>query len=116
MPTRYRRHSKLTGLLLPLIFAAVAGYFGWQSTRGTFNQEARAELRAERLTKADAFDALQAQREALEMRVTRLRTDALDADLLDERARRKLNLAGPKELIIFHYLDGATPGALAQVR
>lgn len=102
MPTRYRRRSRFAHLVLPLIFSAVALYFGWQSTRGTFSQEARAELAADRAARAAELAALVEERTALEARVAGLRSDALDADLLDERARAKLNMAHPNEIVIFH--------------
>ena len=102
MPTRHRRHSRFRFLVLPLVLAAVALYFGWQSTRGDFSQERRAALSAEREARQAVLAELEARREQLEDRVARLRSEALDADLLDERARSQLFLAGPNELVIFH--------------
>lgn len=102
MPTRTRKRSHLTFLLLPAMLTFIAGYFAWQSTRGDFSQEAREAVRAERLDKEAELAGLVATRERLEARVRRLRTDALDADLLDERARANLNMAFPNELVIMH--------------
>lgn len=106
MPTRHRRRSRFSFLLLPFAFTLIAAYFSWQSTRGAFSHEARQELRAERLELEQEFAALTAEAEALEERVRRLRTDALDADLLDERARANLNMAYSNEMVIFHHPDG----------
>ncbi|MCF3932611.1 septum formation initiator family protein [Acuticoccus sp. M5D2P5] len=102
MPTRHRRRSRFAFLLLPLLFCAIAFYFGWQSTRGEFSQLSRENLKAERHTRQVELVTLVAQRRHLEEKVKRLRTDALDADLLDERARAKLNMAHPNELVIMH--------------
>ncbi|MBJ3774691.1 FtsB family cell division protein [Acuticoccus mangrovi] len=102
MPTRHRRRSRFAFLLFPLIFGAVSCYFVWQSTRGEFSQEARAELKAERSAREAEFASLVTRRTDLQDRVRRLRTDALDADLLDERARAQLNMAHPNEVVIFH--------------
>ena len=63
---------------------------------------------AARLELAQELDDLVASREALLERVERLRTEALDADLLDERARANLNMAFRNEMVIFHY-DQAPP-------
>lgn len=105
MPTRVRRHSHLTVLLAPLALCAVATYFGWQSTRGAYSQDARADLAAELAEREAALAALVARRERLEAKVVGLRSDQLDADLLDERARAKLNLAHGNEIVIFHRMD-----------
>jgi cell division protein FtsB len=43
---------------------------------------------------------LDGERSALEGRVALLRPEHLDRDMLDERARATLNLAGPREIII----------------
>ncbi|MEM8855231.1 MAG: septum formation initiator family protein [Pseudomonadota bacterium] len=102
MPTRLRRRSPFKALILPVILCAVAGYFGWQGTRGDFSHDAREEMRAERAARQAVLADLIAQRQALEARVERLRVGALDADLLDERARAKLNMAHANEIVIFH--------------
>lgn len=102
MPTRLRRKSRFAFLLLPAVFMAVTVYFGWQSTRGAYGEEARLELKRERGVREAELARLVGAREALEIRVTRLRTDALDADLLDERVRSELNMAHANELVILH--------------
>lgn len=112
MPTRFRRRSRLTLVVLPLILCAVAIYFGWQGTRGTYGQEARMALANERIEKAAALETLVAEREALEAKVAKLRSDRLDADLLDERARAKLNLAHTNEIVIFHAMDPVLKDAM----
>ena len=105
MPTRHRRRSRFRFLVLPLMLAGIALYFGWQSTRGDFSKERRETLSAEREAREAELDRLTGVRERLENRVARLRSEALDADLLDERARAQLYLAGPDELVIFHGAD-----------
>lgn len=107
MPTRVRRRSRFTFLLLPLMFCAVAMYFGWQGTRGDYSQEARAELAHERAQRESQLAELVAVREAMEAKVMGLRSDRLDADLLDERARAQLNLAHANEIVIYHAMDPA---------
>ena len=46
------------------------------------------------------LSALSDQRQALETRVSRLRNDSLDLDLLDEQARRMLGLMAEEEKMI----------------
>lgn len=112
MPTRVRRRSRFVALLLPTVLTLLAGYFGWQSTRGAYSSEAREVLAMERAEVESTLMRLVRQREALEARVARLRTDQLDADLLDERARAKLNMAHADELIILHRSDMVPAPAL----
>jgi cell division protein FtsB len=95
---RYRaRH-----LVLPLIGCLIIVYFGYHAVQGdrgllawlSKSNEAE-ELRAE-------VAALKAERAALEHRVVRLRSESLDLDLLDERARAVLNLSAPDEIVILN--------------
>ena len=116
MPTRLRRKSRFAFLVLPLLFAAVATYFGWQSTRGDYGESARRTLQLERSARALELSELVARREVLQARVERLRTDALDADLLDERARAQLNMAHPNEIVILHKAPSANEALSAQNR
>ena len=86
--------------IAPLIFLALVGYFGWNATQGNRGLVAYAQ-RQELLAQAKAEQAkVQAERDAWERRVTALRSDHLDADMLDERARSMLNLADPADIIV----------------
>ncbi|RAI00581.1 hypothetical protein DLJ53_15075 [Acuticoccus sediminis] len=109
MPTRHRRRSRFTFFIFPLVLVAVAVYFGWQSGRGDYGEEARVELRDERANLELELANLVEQREHLQDRVRRLRVDALDADLLDERARAQLNMAHPNEIVILNVAKDAQP-------
>ena len=102
MPTRTRRTSHPSRFILPVLMIALVAYFGWQAGRGDYGTEARRAMRDHLAELQAEHAALVAEREALEARVARLRPSALDADLLDERARAKLNLARPEEIVLFH--------------
>lgn len=106
MPTRHRRRSRFPGAVLPLLLVALTAYFAWQGSRGTFGSDARQRLAAEREAKTSELAALTARREALLVKVRRLRSGELDGDLLDERARDKLGFARPSDIIILHDVDG----------
>jgi cell division protein FtsB len=85
-----------------VLLLAIAGYFLWQVREGDYGTRSRAELLEELAALEAEHRALVAERKALEARVERLRPSALDADLLDERARAKLDLARRDEIVIFH--------------
>jgi cell division protein FtsB len=86
--------------LLPLGFIALCGYFAWHSMHGDYGLLAR-EQRQEEVAAARATLArAEAEREAMERRVSGLRGDRIDRDQLDERARTLLNLVGKDEVVI----------------
>ena len=93
-----RRRAKAA--VAPLLFLGLVGYFGWSATRGDHGLVAYA-ARQQLLAQAkDNLVRTQADRIEWERRVAELRSDHLDPDLLDERARAMLNLADPSDIIV----------------
>ncbi len=84
----------------PLVFLAVVGYFSWQATRGSRGLEAFAVRERQLVTAQSDLAQVQTEQEGWERRVAALRTQHLDPDMLDERARSMLNLAKPTDLVI----------------
>lgn len=84
----------------PLLLAAVGLYFVWQSWRGELGLAAYRDRQRD-LARAEAARQAAARELALwQARITALRADHLDPDLLDERVRALLNLAAPDEMIV----------------
>lgn len=84
----------------PVLGFCIVGYFVYHSIEGDRGLLAYARL-TERLAEAHAqLEEIQAERHALERRVSLLRTDNLDPDMLDERARAVLNYSRPDEIVI----------------
>jgi cell division protein FtsB len=93
-----RRATEVIG---PVLGFCVVGYFVYHSIEGDRGLTAYVRL-TERLTEAKAqLDEVQSERIALERRVRLLRTDSIDRDMLDERARAVLNYSRPDEIVIF---------------
>ena len=107
MATRFRRQSPFSRLVLPAVLLALTGYFGWHAQVGDYGIEARARFQATLAELGAEYDALLARRAALEAEVDRMRPATLDADLLEERARAKLNLAREGELIFLDQPRGS---------
>jgi cell division protein FtsB len=85
----------------PVLGFCIVGYFAYHSVEGDRGLTAFVRL-SERLAEAQAQLAeLKAERQAIERRVRLLRTDNLDPDMLDERARQILNYSRPDEVVIF---------------
>lgn len=93
-----KRKSKAA--LPPVIFLALVGYFGWNATQGDRGLETYGRrLTVLSVAQADLAKTV-AEREAWEQRVSGLRTNHLDADTLDERARAMLNLADKDDVVV----------------
>lgn len=85
----------------PVLGFCIVGYFAYHSVEGDRGLTAFVRL-SERIAEARTQLAeLRSEREAIERRVRLLRTDNLDPDMLDERARQILNYSRPDEIIIF---------------
>lgn len=80
---------------------AVIVYFGWHGVHGEYGIRARLKFETEIARLVDQRDQIVMRRKALESRVALLQSAAIDADMLDERARANLNLAQPDEIIIY---------------
>jgi cell division protein FtsB len=84
----------------PVLGFCIVGYFVYHSVEGERGLTAYIRL-TERLVDARGqLEEVQAERQALERRVKLLRTDNLDPDMLEERARAILNYSRPDEIVI----------------
>ncbi len=79
------------GLFAYFTFHLLHGDMGYFALRGL----------SQKLTAAqEHHDAVKGERVALENRVRLLRSDSLDLDMLDERARAVLGFIGPNEVAV----------------
>ncbi|OAF15124.1 MULTISPECIES: septum formation initiator family protein [Bradyrhizobium] len=99
MVTRARLKSILTGLALYTMAAAIVGYFGINAYTGKYGLNARQELDQEIIALTSELAQLKRERTRSEQRVSLLRSQKLDPDMLDERARFQLDYANPHDLV-----------------
>jgi cell division protein FtsB len=99
MVSRARLKSLLTGLALYAIAAAMVFYFGVNAYTGKYGLNARQELDQEIIALTTELARLKGERAEAEQRVSLLRSDRVDPDMLDERARYQLNYANPRDLV-----------------
>ncbi len=86
--------------MFPIFGALVVGYLGYHMVQGQYGVMAYLQMQA-KVARAETIEAqLRDEREVLEARVTLLRPDSLDRDMLEERARVMLNYARPDDLVI----------------
>jgi cell division protein FtsB len=84
----------------PVIGIALTGYFVYNSIEGGHGLIRWLSLTREIRAENANLEAVQAQREALDLKVSELKPDHVDPDLLDERVRATLNLVAPDEIVI----------------
>ena len=93
-----RRRAKV--LVAPVMGLALTGYFAYHLVEG--DRGLRAWLRiAQELHLAKATLAVvDADRAALEHRVSHMRADHVDPDLIDSQVRKTLDVVSPNEIVI----------------
>ena len=99
MVSRRRLKSFLTGLALYTMAAGMVGYFGVNAYTGKYGLNARQELDQEIIALTSELARLKKERSEGEQRVSLLRSDRVDPDMLDERARFQLDYANPHDLV-----------------
>lgn len=103
MPFNATRHRKKTfrqRLTVPVLALALFGYFGFHALNGELGLVGKARIEKRYAELERELNGLVAEREHLERRVSLLRPESLDPDMIDERARASLNVALPGELVI----------------
>ncbi|HEX7791359.1 MAG TPA: septum formation initiator family protein, partial [Afipia sp.] len=99
MVSRSRLKAIMTGLALYAIAAALIAYFGVNAYTGKYGLNARQELDQEIVLLTTELARLKAERVAAEQRVSSLRSDRVDPDMLDERTRYQLDFVHPRDLV-----------------
>jgi cell division protein FtsB len=99
MVSRTRLKSLLTGLALYAVAAMMVAYFGVNAYTGKYGLNARQELDQEIIALTSELARLKRERAEGEQRVSLLRSDRVDPDMLDERVRYQLDYADPRELV-----------------
>ena len=100
MVTRPRLRSFFTGLGLYLLAAALIGYFGLNAYTGDHGLRAREQMDKQIASLTDQLAQATAERDAWQRRIRLLKSDSVDPDMLDERARELLDYADPHDLVL----------------
>ena len=96
-------------ILAPIIFATVFGYFGYHLVNGDRGLLAMVHLQREVLIAEQNLTEAETTRKIWERRVSALRNQSLDPDMLDERARALLDYAHPNDLTLMFGPPQARP-------
>ena len=87
-------------VLGPVIGIALTGYFFYNLIEGEHGLLRWLSLTREIRAESANLEATRGQRQALDLRVSNLKPDHVDPDLLDEQVRATLNLVAPDEIVI----------------
>jgi cell division protein FtsB len=96
------REAKRTirAAILPCAFLGVAVYFSSSAVHGDRGLRMAAQRQEVLVARKLELARVEAERDTWERRVSALRSNRLDRDMLDERARAMLNLADPDDVIV----------------
>ena len=100
MVSHRRRRTILTVIGLYLFAALFIGYFGLNAFTGNHGLRAQKDLDQQLAAMQAELRQLKAERGLWERRVALLRSDKLDPDMLDERARALLGYVDPRDLTL----------------
>lgn len=101
MSKRIKLWSRLRLVFAPLMAVALIAYFSYHLVNGDRGLLAYRDLH-QAIEKAEAIkDDTARERAVLERRVSLLRPDSLDLDMVEERARIILDLAQPGDIVLF---------------
>src|SRR5262245_33392050 len=100
MVARRRLRMVLTTLALYIGAALIIGYFGVNAFSGNHGLKAREDLDRQSAELNGDLNRLKLERAEWERRVSLLKSDRLDPDMLDERVRAILNYAHPRDLTL----------------
>ncbi|WP_187971513.1 FtsB family cell division protein [Aquibium microcysteis] len=100
MWTRQYKKRNTGRYIVPALATLFLGYFGFHAFHGEYGISSKLRLEERKAVLIAELDRKRAIREELEQRVQLLRDGTIEKDMLDEQARRALNLSGPDEITI----------------
>ena len=100
MVTRRRLRSFLTALGLYVATALLIGYFGVNAYTGDHGLKAKQALDQQYTRLSEELDGLRQERAEWQRHVALLKSESIDPDMLDERARALLGYLDARELTL----------------
>ena len=94
------RKITLRGFAFPVIVLGLAAYFGYYLIYGNHGIVNLVRVQHQIAVKQAELDRVRAQRQSLEHRVSLLRPESVDPDMLEEQARARLGLTDRDEVVI----------------
>ena len=102
MVIRTRLRAVVTAVGLYLLTGMLVAYFGVHAHSGNHGLKAKEDLESQRAELTEELSRLRTERTDWERRVALLRSESVDPDMLDERARAMLDYVHPRDLILLN--------------
>jgi cell division protein FtsB len=100
MVSRRRLKSALTVIGLYLMAGLMIGYFWFHAYSGNRGLRAKQDIDAQMAELSSELGRLKQERAQWDKKVALLRSDKIDPDMLDERARALLNYVHPNDAVL----------------
>ena len=100
MWTRQHKKRNTGALIVPAISAVFLSYFGFHAFHGEYGISSKYRLEARVAALEADLETIRSARMRLEQRLSLLNDGSIEKDMLDEHARRALNMALADEVII----------------
>jgi cell division protein FtsB len=100
MWTRQHKQTNKGRLIVPVLCAVFVAYFGFHAYHGAYGIDSKRILQERKAGLEAELASIKAERMELEKRVRLLHDGSLEKDMLDELARKALNLSKPDEIIV----------------
>jgi cell division protein FtsB len=101
MVVRTRWRAILYPILLYAFSGAASSYFVWTAVNGERGLKTKTEYKKQIAALRDDLDGLRADHQLWDHRITLMRSEAIDRDLLGEQARIKLDYVDPRDVVVF---------------
>ena len=111
MVTRKRLRTILNVLALYALAALLIGYFGVNAYSGNRGLKAKEVIDRQSAALAAELDRLKVEHAQWDRRIALLKSDDIDPDMLDERARALLDYVDPRDLTLMY--DSGTARAVS---
>ena len=100
MWTKQRKKRRSGALIVPALATVFLSYFGFHAWHGEFGIFSSYQLVDRKADLEAKLAGLRSERQSLEGRVLLLQDGTIEKDMLDEQARRALNLSQADEIVI----------------
>jgi cell division protein FtsB len=100
MWTRQHKQRNTGRLILPALSVLFLAYFGFHAYHGEYGIYSKYRYKAQAAELQARLETVRGHRLEMERRVQLLHDGSLEKDMLDEHARRALNLSQPNEIVI----------------
>jgi len=107
MWTRQHKQRNTGRLIVPAVSAVFLAYFGFHAYHGEYGIYSKYRYEGEAVELQARLDSIKAERLEMERRVQLLHDGTLEKDMLDEQARRALNLSQVDEIVIMRTSSSA---------